>query len=109
MLYNTTQLFFRCYSSKKWKNIRDTYATKLRENKGKSGQGRKSKSAYMYTNQLNFLSDVLQPRPTDTSMNDVADLLPNDRNKAVSETFHDETSPVHASKKRKGNLVEKNF
>lgn len=95
MLYNTTQLFFRCYSSKKWKNIRDTYATKLRENKGKSGQGRKSKSAYMYTNQLNFLSDVLQPRPTDTSMNDV--------------TFHDETSPVHAFKKRKGNMVEKNF
>lgn len=61
----------------------------------------------MYTNQLNFLSDVIQPRPTDTSMNDVAVPLPNDQNEPASETFHDETSTVHASKKRKGNMVEK--
>lgn len=94
---------------KKRKNIRDRYARELKENKGKSGQGRKVKSSYMYANQLGFLSDVIQRRPTDTSMDDGAPLSPNSQSESASEspaTIHDDSPTVHVAKKRKGNTLE---
>lgn len=106
---NKTNNFLGIILQRKWKNIRDRYARELKEKKGKSGQGRKGKSTYLYTNQLAFLSGVILPRTTDTSLNTMDPSSPNENGPPLeSQVVLDEPSDVpEVSKKRKVNMVER--
>lgn len=102
-----TGFFSGSILQKKWKNIRDRFAREIKENKGKSGQGHKAKNVYMFANQLAFLRDVIRLRPTDASKETMDPSSPNHENDSASETQSGLDKPVHVSKKRKGNVVEK--
>ncbi|XP_050299907.1 uncharacterized protein LOC126744879 [Anthonomus grandis grandis] len=69
---------------KKWKNVRDRYSKHLSESKGKSGQGRKGKTPYMCAQQLSFLSDVVQRRATESSLDATHELAATDDETAAT-------------------------
>lgn len=53
---------------KKWKNIRDRYVRDCSLRKGKSGDGAKRKTPYVYAQQLKFLDDTIENRKTTSSL-----------------------------------------
>lgn len=61
---------------KKWKNIRDRFARELQERKGKSGDGARTKAPYVYTKHLQFLKDILTPKQTINSLEQISNTEP---------------------------------
>ncbi|CAH1995116.1 unnamed protein product [Acanthoscelides obtectus] len=55
---------------KKWKNIRDNFSRDIHQRKGKSGAGAYRKAPYVYTQRLQFqfLTNVILPRQTTSSL-----------------------------------------
>ncbi|CAH2000080.1 unnamed protein product [Acanthoscelides obtectus] len=53
---------------KKLKNIRDNFSRDIHQRKGKSGAGAYRKAPYVYTQRLQFLTDVVLPRQTTSSL-----------------------------------------
>ncbi|KAL1479958.1 hypothetical protein MTO96_051441 [Rhipicephalus appendiculatus] len=60
--------------SNRWRNLRDTFAKKIRELKKKSGAGAGDiVPKWKYFDHLLFLKDIIEPRPTSSNLEDSTD------------------------------------
>ncbi|KAF5301289.1 hypothetical protein FQR65_LT19238 [Abscondita terminalis] len=96
---------------KKWKNVRDRYSREVQQRKGKSGDGFKKKSPYVYTQQLSFLEDTIKNRTTSNSMDNNEQESqetenPEDSSTSLSLRSELSTETTNIGKKRRLNPVE---
>lgn len=78
---------------KKWKNIRDNFSRCL-QNRRKSGEGANTKVPYMYSNQLQFLRDTLEPRKTTNSLEAVVEIREEETSKCQKQVSKKRLHPV---------------